>query len=255
MPDYYKILGVEKTASADDIKRAFRRLASIYHPDREGGDTEKFQQIQEAYAVLSDSQKRAEYDSPQSRFGEFNFNFNNFPFQDIFQQFHRQQQPHTVYRTSISITLEEVLHGTQHTINLQTRTGNTVARVNCPPGIEHGQQIKYDNILDNASLIVTWFILPHLLYTRNGSDIITTSKINVLELIVGKYIRVKGLDLREFEINVPARTQPGTILRIPGQGLPVLNTNHRGDLRIEVQGYIPVSIPQTVIQAITEMEK
>lgn len=251
MPDYYKILDIERTASADDIKRAFRRLASIHHPDK-GGDTEKFQQIQEAYAILSDPQKRAEYDNPQPQFGGFNFGFNNFPFQDIFQQFHRHQQQHLIYRTSISITLEEVFWGTQHTINLQTRSGNVVAKVNCPPGIEHGQQIKYDNIIDHGALIVTWLVLPHLVYSRMGSDIITNMKISVLDLIVGKKVRVSTINGREFEINISAGTQPGTILRIPGAGLPVLNTNHFGDLRIEIQGQIPISIPEAVIQAIKQ---
>jgi len=70
MTDHYAALGVPKTASADEIKRAFRKLASQHHPDK-GGDTAKFQAIQAAYAVLGDEQKRAEYNNPQPQFSGF----------------------------------------------------------------------------------------------------------------------------------------------------------------------------------------
>jgi curved DNA-binding protein CbpA len=74
MTDYYAALGVPKTATADEIKLAFRRLAGTHHPDR-GGDTKKFQAIQEAYATLGDEQKRAEYDNPRPQFSGFSFEY------------------------------------------------------------------------------------------------------------------------------------------------------------------------------------
>ena len=70
MTDHYATLGVPRTATADEIKRAFRRLASQHHPDK-GGDTQKFQAIQAAYATLGDEQKRAEYDNPRPQFSGF----------------------------------------------------------------------------------------------------------------------------------------------------------------------------------------
>src|SRR5580692_7040811 len=90
MKDYYQILGVQKTASEDDIKKAFRKLAQKYHPDKKGGDEARFKEASEAYAVLSDKKKRAEYDTygksfagagggPQGGFGGFDFsNFQGF---------------------------------------------------------------------------------------------------------------------------------------------------------------------------------
>ena len=97
--DYYTVLGIDKTASSQDIKKAYRKLASQNHPDK-GGDKEKFQKIQEAYAVLSDENKRAQYDNPQPQ--GFNFNFGggddiNDIFSQIFGQrrgnpFNQQQQ-------------------------------------------------------------------------------------------------------------------------------------------------------------------
>ena len=70
MPDHYAALGVARTATADEIKRAFRRLASQHHPDK-GGDTQKFQTIQAAYDTLGDVAKRSQYDNPQPQFGGF----------------------------------------------------------------------------------------------------------------------------------------------------------------------------------------
>lgn len=257
MTDYYKILGVDKSASPDDIKSAYRRLASKMHPDK-GGSTEDFQKLEEAYRILSDPEKRAEYDNPRPQFQHQmgGFPFADFPFGDIFAQFHRQQQPQTaIYRTSIHITLDQVYSGSTHNINIQTRAGNTVARLNSPPGIEHGQQVKYDGIIDRASIIVTWLVLPHLLYSRAGSDIISDVKVNVLDLIIGTSINVRSINGREYEVNIPARTQPGTILRIPNAGLPVLNTTHYGDYRIAIHGIIPSSIPESVIRVIKETKE
>ena len=90
MKNYYQILGVEKSATADDIKRAFRRLASQHHPDK-GGDTVKFQEVQEAYGVLGDDAKRAEYDNPRPQFSGFPGGGGGFNMHDMFGQMFGQQ--------------------------------------------------------------------------------------------------------------------------------------------------------------------
>ena len=89
MSNHYETLGVSKSATPEEIKRAYRKLASQHHPDK-GGDTAKFQQVEEAYRVLSDPAQRQQYDNPQPQ-GGFNFNFNNSgvppEMQDIFRNF------------------------------------------------------------------------------------------------------------------------------------------------------------------------
>lgn len=256
MTDYYKTLGLDKSASSDDIKQAYRRLASKMHPDK-GGSTEDFQKLEEAYRTLSDPEKRAEYDNPRPQFHhQSGFPFDGFPFGDFFAQFHRPQQPQaSIFRTSIQLTLEQVYSGSTHSLNIQTKNGNTIARLNSPPGIENGQQVKYDGIVDRGSIIVTWLVAPHLLFSRAGSDIISDVKVNVLDLIIGTKLNVRSIGGREYEVNVPPRTQPGTILRIPNAGLPVLNTTHYGDYRLVIHGIIPPSIPESVINAIKETKE
>ena len=96
MTDHYATLGVARTASADEIKRAFRKLASQHHPDRAGGNTTKFQEIQAAYETLGDEQKRASYNTPQPQhpFGGGGFH-QNFDFNEIFNMFASTSRNHT----------------------------------------------------------------------------------------------------------------------------------------------------------------
>ena len=154
---HYDTLGVAESATADEIKRAYRKLASQHHPDK-GGDTAMFQKVEEAYRILSDPQKRQEYDNPAPQFhnfsgapGGFSFNMNGFDFGDIFGQMFNQQrqQPHQprqqVYRTSIGISLEQSYFGGEHNIQLQTPTGNKMLKIDIPKGIHNGMQVKINN--------------------------------------------------------------------------------------------------------------
>jgi molecular chaperone DnaJ len=130
MTDYYAALGVTKTATSDEIKKAFRKLASQHHPDK-GGDTQKFQAIQQAYAVLGDEQKRAEYDNPRPQFsGGFHGHPGGVNINDIFgqmfgQQFAQQHQhPRRGHvRMTLWISLLDVATGGRRTVSLGTQSG------------------------------------------------------------------------------------------------------------------------------------
>lgn len=188
--DFYKTLGVEKNASQDDIKKAFRKLAHQYHPDKNNGDDSKFKEVNEAYQVLSDEKKRAQYD----RFGEagvngagggyggfqggFNPNdFGGFDFSgfqnggaefemnnigDIFNSFFgggmRQRTPRgRTINATIEITFYESIFGTEKTISLKgvgvkTKAEEVVVKI--PPGIEHGETLRvreYGEMIDNGT--------------------------------------------------------------------------------------------------------
>ena len=111
--DYYNILGVSRTATDSEIKAAYRKLAMQYHPDR-GGDSTRFAQINEAYEVLKDPQRRSRYDNPQPQ--GFNFNTGNMPhgFEDLFTTFgfnRRQAMQNRNVQIAHSIELEDVFKG------------------------------------------------------------------------------------------------------------------------------------------------
>lgn len=258
MKNYYSILGVNKTASPEDIKRAYRRLASQHHPDK-GGDKERFQEIQEAYAVLSDEQKRQEYDSPRP---QTHFNFHGgmpggMNIDDIFNMFGvnmRRQQMSP--RIELWVTLEDVARGGPRPISLQVGDRAATVEIDIPPGIGDGDTIRYPKLSpDGQDLIVTYRIKPDARWHREGRDITTERQVSVYDLMLGGEISIQDLSGASFVLTIPPKTQPGSLLRMRGRGLPASTLPGRqggppGDLLVRVQGYIPSDLPEDLIDAI-----
>lgn len=259
--DHYVTLGVNKNATPDDIKKAYRKLASKHHPDK-GGDTATFQQIEEAYRILSDPQQRQQYDNPMPQgFGQ-NFNFNGGPdiFQDFMSQVFRQQhQQHQhrqrqkpVFRTTVTVTLEQAYKGEEQVIRLQTPTLTHAANIQTPKGVHNGDQVKFDNIIQEASLIVEFKIIPHLKYDRNGNDLLSNHPISILDLITGTSFEFTTLSGKTFEVTVKPKTQPFIQLKITGQGMPIHGTNQFGDQIILLKPYIPDIIDESIMNSILQ---
>ena len=146
MKDYYNILGVDRSATSDDIKRAYRKLASQHHPDK-GGDTARFQEIQEAYATLSDDSKRQQYNNPAAQFN-FGGTGSQFNFDEIFNIFgadlrgHRKSAP----RMSLWISLADVMTGGPRSLSLQTNNSSTNVEINIPKCINDGDTVRYPGL-------------------------------------------------------------------------------------------------------------
>jgi DnaJ-class molecular chaperone len=253
--DYYSTLGVPKGASEDEIKKAYRKLAMQHHPDR-GGDQNKFQQIQEAYATLSDAQKRHEYDNPQPQGfpGGFQFHFGQGSgFEDIFAQFgfggpfHQQQRRNKDLRVEIHIDLPSTLDTQTKTISVQTTTGERQnVQVNIPRGIRSGQQMRYPGMGDNMfNTIPRGDLYVHIVVDSDpqfsvvGDDIIYHAVVNALDAITGTTIDVPNLESKVFRMTVPAGTTHGARMRLPHQGLFVMNQNTRGHLIVEMTLEVP----------------
>lgn len=262
--DHYSTLGINKTANSEEIKQAYRKLASKHHPDR-GGDTATFQKIQEAYDTLSDPQKKQQYDNPNpfnntngqgfNGFpGGFSFHTNAFDINDLFGQmfgnqnpFHQRQQ---IFRTHLDITLEESYIGKQHVLRIQTNTGQKVINVEVPKGIKHSDQIRYDNVIEGAQLIIEFRIQEHLRFERKGNDLYCNQPISVLDLIAGNTFEFKTICGKIFQVEVKPMTQPFTQLKIVGQGMPIPNSNLYGDQIILIKPFIPDNIDKSITESI-----
>jgi len=264
--DHYTTLGVNKSSSPEEIKKAYRKLASQHHPDK-GGDTRKFQDIQTAYDTLSDPAKRQQYDNPQPQGfggfpGGFHFTQSGMPpgFEDIFSQMfgqQRQQPQHhqPMFRTNIGVTLEQVYHGESCNVRLQTNNGLQLAQIQIPKGIVDGGQIRLDNIIQNASLLVEFRIQPNLKFDRQANDLICNQPISVLDLITGGSFEFTTISGKTLEVKVPPKTQPYKQLKIAGEGMPIMNTPLYGDQIILLKPFVPDTIDEQIVNSILQAKE
>lgn len=277
MSTHYETLGLNKNASPDEIKKAYRKLASKHHPDK-GGDTAMFQKVEEAYRILSDPQKRAEYDNPMPQGRNFDFNnfgsdFDGMPpgFDQIFQNFgfgpgspfgHHRQRRNKDLQVDIPISLAETLDNQKKTISVQTTDGHReLVEVSIPRGIANGSTIKYPGLGDNffktlqrGDLYIRIHVLPDQRFKVNNLDIIGHVDINCLQAMAGTDVEVTGLDGKQFVLSVPPGTQPGNLLRIRNEGLYVANQSVRGNLLVEVRISIPKNLSESQLKMVSEIQ-
>ena len=263
MADAYTVLGVARGASDEEIKRAYRKLASQNHPDK-GGDTAKFQEIQSAYDTLADPQKRAEHDNPNP-FGQhghpgnsgFEFHFGGGHPQDIFAQFFQQagfggrnpfqQQQHQPrrnkdLRVQLSVSLASTLDQQRKTISVQTTKGDRYnVDVDIPRGVNSGTTIKYAQLGDNFFDTLTRGDLYVIINVENderfelhGINVILNLEIDSIDAMTGMDKTIQGVDGKEYNIKIPQACQFGSKFGLQGQGLYQMNTMHRGDLIVNV---------------------
>jgi DnaJ-class molecular chaperone len=258
--DYYKILGVDKNSTPDDIKKAYRKLASLHHPDK-GGDTTKFQEIQTAYDTLSDPTKKQKYDNPNSQQG-FHFDFGSTGLNDIFQTFgnfnnifNQQRGGLQTFRTRVTIELMDAYKGAQKTLHLQTNIGPNVINIDIPKGIMSGQQIRYENLIPNANLLVEFIVKPDLSFDRQLNDLYCNIPISVFDLIIGTKIFFTTISNKQVEVNIKPHTQPYMQLKLVGQGMPIINSNQYGDQILLLKPFIPDIIDNEIVEIIRKHKK
>jgi curved DNA-binding protein len=264
--DYYSSLGLKRGASGDDIKKAYRSMAMKHHPDR-GGDEKKFKEISAAYDVLSDPQKKQMYDmgmdpnQPNQHrggfgAGPFEFHFGpgagNPHMDDIFNHFgfgfgQRPAHKNKSLSITIELSLEEVLNGK----NVQAEIGipggkQKLININIPPGLDNGQQIKYQGMGDDSipgirpgDLIVNVLVRHHHLFAREGDNLVFEKKLSVWEAMLGAQISVPTIEGKEITLIVPPGSQPDTMLTCQEQGLPSSRSKRRGMLFIRLRVEIP----------------
>jgi curved DNA-binding protein len=259
MQDLYQILGVNKNATEEEIKQAYRKLAMKHHPDR-GGDEKQFQEIKNAYEVLSDPVRRQQHDNPSPfhhhpgnhEHSHFEFHFGGGP-QDIFSQFfnqgfgahpfQRQPRKNKDLRVRLGVDLASTLHTQEKTISVQTTKGERFnVDVSIPRGVNDGTTIKFSQLGDNffdtlirGDLYVVISVNPDPRYEINGINLVTHIEIDSLQAMLGAETEVIGIDGKVFAIKIPQGCQYGTRLGLPGQGLYQLNHHIRGDLIVDIK--------------------
>jgi curved DNA-binding protein len=256
MSNPYDTLGVPKNATTDEIKKAYRKLASATHPDK-GGDTKKFQDIQAAYAVLSDEQKRAQYDNPTQNVefnfggpGGFDFNtiFNIFGAQGIHKNGQQPRQTHT--RMSLWITLQDVAKGGNRTISVGTQHGTSNIEIEVPLGINDGENVQYSGIGPNRTdLIINFRIHPNPKWQRSGLTVVTEHTVSIWDCLAGCDTEVADLLGNQYAVNIPPLTPPGSLMRLKDKGLRN-RQGKTGDFLIRVQAKMPSTIDEELLTLI-----
>ena len=259
--DYYTILGVDRSASQDDIKKAYRKLAAQHHPDR-GGDTAKFQEISAAYDTLGNPEKKAQYDNPQPQgfqqyggmppgFEEMLRGFGNSPFGDIFGQ--RRQQPprNRTLNLQTQITLEEAFNGRDLMANVQLPSGREqVLEIKIPAGVRDGTTLRLAGMGDDTvshlprgDIHLTVIVQQHSRFHREGDDLLMKLDISCFDAILGTSVQFESIDGKTLETKIPAGIQHGQLMNIQGQGMPNMsNSRMRGRLLIEIHIKIPTTL-------------
>lgn len=246
--DYYEILGLSKTASYDDIKIKYRQLAMKLHPDRNIGSMAeseiKFKELQEAYACLSDANRREAYDSSRQHKSSTRrtHTTSNHIFKDIFESFdesgkfantyNQQHNKNTqAQRHIITISLEDAYNGKQLRM-----PGNMT--INIPQGVRTGTKFFAGQAIYQID------ILPHSKFKRSNDDLLIEVEITAIEAILGLDAILTHLNSVILQFTIPPSIQNGQIVRLAGKGIKNPETDKCGDLMVRVSITIPDNLTE-----------
>ena len=244
--DHYETLGVSKDANQQDIKKAYRKLASKHHPDK-GGDQEQFKRIQGAYEILSDPNKRAQYDNPNPFEGFGQGGFGNSPFADIFGDIfggRRQQQPtkNPDGVVDVGVTLLQSYTGSEIVVN----TGYASFNVRIEQGVDSGTKLRLhgkgpvrNERLPAGDLIVRLHIEYPVNWGRDREHLFYKHNINAIDAMTGCVLTITHVDNKKYELKVPAGTGHGTRLKMKNLGMKIPTYGIVGDLYIIIELDVP----------------
>jgi curved DNA-binding protein len=288
MKDYYGILGVPKTATQDEVKKAYRKMAMKHHPDR-GGDQAKFKEINEAHDVLSDNDKRMMVDqgidplNPNQRNQSHHFHSGGSPFEfhfgggnphmdEFFRGFgfgfgsgpqwaNQQPRKNKSLNINLNLCLEEAYTGVSKELEL-TYPGNNVKsiKIEIPRGVDNGVTIRYEGMGDRSSpqippgdLLVNINVMPHPAFARDGINLLRDVMVDCFSAITGTSVAFMTLDGRRLEVTIPPGIQPGTTLGLKNEGMRD-NKGNIGKLYVRVNVQIPTHLSDEVIELVEQIK-
>ncbi len=291
--DYYKIIGVSKDASQEDIKKAFRKLAVKYHPDKNPGDKkaeEKFKEISEANEVLSDPAKRKKYDDMGSNWQQYQQQGDQFAgqrqhsrgrqqdfgqggshdFSDFFESFFgssfsgfeqggRQQRSRqgADKNAEMELSLHDVFYGTTKQVLIDGQKVNLKVK----PGIRQGQILRMKGKGspgtgggEPGDLHITVRLIKDPVYDRKGEDLYFDQSLDVIIATLGGKISIKGFD-KTVSMDIPAGTDGNKVFRLKGMGMPIFeNPETRGDAYVRMLLRVPKNLSAEEIKLLKEFE-
>jgi curved DNA-binding protein len=286
--DYYKILGVDRKASEDDIRKAYRKLAKQYHPDYNPNNKQaedRFKEINEAYEVLSDAKKRSYYDRVGSDYsswqrrgnpGDFNWDQYGAPggtrvnmddlndmfgggFSDFFQTIFgmgggrasSRPQPQG-YQQDLDISFEESFKGATRLIE----SNGKQKRVRIPAGVRTGSKVRVAGAGPNGlDLYLIVNVKDDKRFERRGNDLHTTATVDVFTAILGGEADVETAN-GTVKLNIPSGTQPEQVFRLAGRGIPhAKNQKEKGDLFVKLKVQIPKYLSTKQRELLEEVSK
>jgi molecular chaperone DnaJ len=277
--DFYKVLGVDKKAAADEIKKKYRALARDLHPDKTKGDAakeEKFKAVSEAYEILSDAKKRAEYDEARTLFerggfrapqgggfqgGDFSDVFGGGNPQDIFANLfgsggRRGPRKGQDLQTEATITFRESVFGTTLDLRLATDRGqaqNISARV--PTGVNDGAKIRVkgkgaQGEAGPGDLFIQLHVKPHPIFSRKGENLTITVPVTFAEAALGADIKVPTMAGDDVTVRIAPGTPNGRTLRVKGRG--IVKGSVTGDLLVTVEVQVPQRVDGKALEALKQ---
>jgi curved DNA-binding protein len=287
--DYYQVLGLKKGASSEEIKKAYRKLAIKYHPDKNPGNKEaeeKFKEINEAYAVLSDNQKKAQYD----KFGSTDFHrrfsqediFRGFDVGDIFKDmgygtddifsrifgvggfqqgtsFRSRKRRGEDYTMDVHVSFREAAHGVEKRVAFMRDGVREELSVKVPAGISDGAKLRVSGKGGKGTgggpqgdLYLTVKVGSDPVFTREEDDLIVERSIRFSEAALGTSLEVPTLEGSK-RIKIPAGIQPGTKIRLKGFGFPRMGKGAQGDLYVKIDIKVPENLTEPQKKLLEEL--
>ena len=231
--DYYSILGLDKSASQDEIKKAYRKMAAKHHPDR-GGDEEEFKRVQEAYDTLSNAELKQDYDNPEP--SGFWFRMNGQPY---------EFRPRNAnIELSTTVTAYEIFQPVQKVVVARIDGIPVTREITIPAGVNHGSVIKFAGLGDTrypkmppGDLRVHVHVITPEGWHKTGLDLHTAVDIDAFDAIIGCKKTVQNLNNKKLELKIPAGCNPDKTLKLKGQGYSAMGKT--GDLYVHVNLLIP----------------